>query len=191
MKPEDFNNCWSGSNHRIIKPGAEELSKFDFKPHTLEFLRNIGLPDCFGELNFHYEEEPLESVKDKWNLGEEHFSQYVEIGSNGSGDPVVIKLVENDALVCLDPENDFQEIFINSDIYKFASSILRMDQFYRQFKKLSPTSTFSTEFSDEEYQNLVNDLKQIDSRIFEQNDSYWRMMISSLLGEREQERRKK
>ena len=85
-------------------------------------------------------------------------------------------------------DNHYQEIFINSDLEKFAHSVLKIQDFMGQLIKLASDSLFETEFSDENYEALMTDLKRIDSKIFEADSSHWLMILENIKWERDEER---
>ena len=124
-----------------------------------------------------------------WKLDDSDYDKYLAIGYNGAGDPIAINL-ETQELVYLNHDNYFEEVFINTDLKKFAFSALRIDSFFNTFKKLFPDSFFDTEFSDEEFDKVIEDLKAIDSKVFDIPESHWPTTLETYKWERDEERKK-
>ena len=184
----DFINNWRSIGEEHIVADQSNQGKFDLGSAALDFFFISGIPSEFQELNFDYlKEENIQTVNQKWNLDNPEFDKYLAIGFNGSGDPISLNQI-NQELIYLNHDNEFQEIFINSDLKKFAHSVLRIQRFMNQITKLTPDSFFETEFSDESFDNLLTDLKQIDSKIFEVDRSHWLITLDTLKWEREDER---
>jgi len=183
-----FVKRWKSIGESKIKAKRPNQYDFNLGSAATDFLFNIGMPSEFQELNFDYlKEESLQSVNSKWNLNNSDFDKYITIGFNGSGDPIAINL-KNQELIYLNHDNEFEEVFINSDLKKFAQSILIIQGFIDQITKLNPDSFFETEFSDESLVQLLSELKQLDSRIVDRKNSHWVLTLENLKWEREEER---
>jgi hypothetical protein len=129
----------------------------------------------------------LETVNQKWSLGNPDYDKYVAIGFNGSGDPIAINLV-NQELVYLNHDNNFEEVFVNSDTKRFALSVLRIQSFVEQLKKVNSDSFCETEFSDEQLEQLIQDIKSIDPNVFKIENSHWKFTLDNYKRERDDER---
>ena len=61
--------------------------------------------------------------------------------------------------------------------------------FNEQLRKLNSDSLFETEFSDDELEELVKDLKVIDPKVFAIDNGHWKSTLDYYKWEREDERR--
>lgn len=186
MADSNFLKKWN--RLELLKALPSSRKKFKLDKKSIEFLFDIGLPNDVLELSFDYLTEDLETVNETWKIGEEEFNKYVNIGFNGSGDPVVINL-ENGEIVYLNHDDGFKEIFINADIEKFAHCGLEIIEFQDNLKKFRPESYYDTEFTDEQLEKLKHNLSEIDQKIFER-DTHWHYTIQQWIWEREEERKK-
>ena len=188
MGTQDFISNWKTIGKEHLHAHSSNNKKFNLGLAAYDLLFLIGMPSEFQDLNFDYlKDEELKTVNQKWSLGNPEFDKYLSIGFNGSGDPIVIN-IDNQELLYLNHDNHFEEVFINSDMKKFALSVLRVKRFVEQIKKLHPDSFFETEFSDEQLENTVQDLNRIDSIAFEREKSHWKITLDSYNWFRKEER---
>ena len=169
MTDTSFLNKWN--KLELLKALPSSRNKFKLDQKSIEFLFDLGLPNDVLDLSFDYLTEDLETVNETWKIGDAEFDKYVNIGFNGSGDPIAIN-TENGEVVYLNHDDGFKEIYINADIEKFARCGIEIIEFQNNLKKLKPDSYYSTEFSDEELIKLKNSLIEIDDKVFE-NDTHW------------------
>lgn len=179
---------WKSIGETHLKADPAYQNKFKFGSAALDFLFISGMPSEFQELNFDYlKDNSIQTVNEKWDLNNSVFDKYVAIGFNGAGDPISLNQ-DNQELIYLNHDNDFQEVFINSDLKKFALSVVRIQEFIDQVTKLRADSFFETEFSDESIDQLVVDLKRIDTKVFEVDESHWLTTLDTIKWFREDER---
>ena len=65
----------------------------------------------------------LPTVAFDWDLGGE-FDCYRVIGSDGCGSPIAIDESHEGQIVCLDHDNRFARVFLNSSVRQLAESLL-------------------------------------------------------------------
>jgi hypothetical protein len=172
MDTQEFIKKWTTIGEHHVRVDKSNSDKFNLGSAAYDFLFITGMPSEFRDLNFDYlKEDKLKTVNQKWKLENSDFDKYLSIGFNGSGDPIVINL-DTQELIYLNHDNYFEEVLINSDLKKFAMSVLRIKDFDEKLKKLKPDSFFETEFSEEQLNQLIDDLKRIDQNIFESEDSH-------------------
>lgn len=186
MTPEQLKEIW---NSELIVIEPDQLTKYAFQQVTLDILSS-GMIDEVGELVFDYLEDGLQTVNTMCKLEDPNYDDFIAIGFNGSGDPVAIDLNNDDRLVYLNHDLDFEAVHINQNIDRFIETAVRVEAFTSKLNPLTKASFYSTEFSDADYDTLVSDLRFIDKTIFEQ-DSFWKETIEYMLWEREDERNKK
>ena len=185
---QSFIDKWKAIGEQHLRAIQPKHNRFKLGSAAHDFLFITGMPSEFQDFNFDYlKSEELKTVNEKWNLHNLAFDKYVTIGFNGSGDPIAINQ-HNQELVYLNHDNEFEEVFINTDLKRFAQSVVKVQLFSDQLSKLKPDSFFETEFTDESYEALKTDLKTIDSKIFEEANSHWLMTLQNLKWERDEER---
>lgn len=165
----------------------ESKSRLKLSKLSTKYLFEIGMPEDVFDLCFRRLEENITSVNKNWDLEEPYFDRYLEIGFNGSGDPVVIN-IKNDEIVYLNHDNYFKEIFINSNLDKFAQCSLLTTEFQNSMIKLNENSLFETEYSDTEFECLKKQLIEIEPTIIKK-DSYWEDYLNTAQHFRDEERR--
>ena len=185
---QDFISKWTTIGKQHFRADEALPREFNLGSAAHDFLFLTGTPSEFQDLNFDYLKEPLETVNQKWSLNNSDYDRYLAIGFNGSGDPIAINL-DNQELIYLNHDNYFEEVFINSDMKRFALSVLRIQSFNEQLRKLNSDSFFQTEFSDEQLEQLIQDLKVIDPKVFEIDNGHWKSTLDYYKWEREDERR--
>lgn len=172
----------------LLKALPSSRNKFKLDSKSTEFLFDIGLPNDVLELSFDYLTEDLQTINETWSINDTEFDKYVNIGFNGSGDPIGIN-TENRQIVYLNHDDGFDEVYINADIEKFARCGITVIEFQDNLKKLKPESYFETEFSDEELLLLKNTLTEIDSKALDY-DTHWNITVECWIWERQDERKK-
>ena len=188
MDTQEFIKRWTTIGEQHIRADKSDIQKFNFGTAAYDFLFLTGMPSEFQDLNFDYlKEGKLKTVNQKWTLENSNFDKYLSIGFNGSGDPIAIDL-DTQRLVYLNHDNSFEEVLINSDLKKFAMSVLRIKDFVDKLKKLNTNSFFENEFSDEQLDQLIQHLKRIDPDVFENKESHWKYIIDNYIWERDNER---
>lgn len=158
MTPEEFKSAWE-------KTSGEPLTVFPISvfegtgvsPQTQRFLSVAGLPGVGPNPNLWFDPGTsgiLETASEMFDLPPE-FERYRVIGSNLSGDPVV--LCPDDSVAYLNHDMDLEEVYINKDVSVFAEAAL----FYPEFEP---------EESDRE--RLIEFLEKSDPRALEEG-SFW------------------
>jgi hypothetical protein len=190
MESEELLKKWKSLGNEHIVADQNLQSLFTFGSAAFDFLFITGLPSEFQELNFDYlKEKQLVTVNQMWKLDDIEYDKYLAIGFNGAGDPIALNL-ENQEMVYLNHDNYFEEVFINTDLKKFSFTALRIDSFFNSFKKLHPDSFFDTEFSDEEFDKIIEELRIIDFKVFDKPESHWQITLDTYKWERAEERKK-
>jgi hypothetical protein len=190
MKTEEFLKKWKSLGREHLFAEQNMQSTFELGSAAFDFLFITGMPSEFHDLNFDYlKEKQFVTVNQMWELDDSDYEKYLAIGFNGAGHPIAVNQ-ETQELVYLNHDNFFEEVFINTDLKKFSISALRFDRFFKSFTKLQPDSFFDTEFSDEDFDNVIEDLKAIDSKVFDNPESHWQFTLDSYKWERDEERKK-
>jgi hypothetical protein len=156
------------------------------KDTTRTFLTTCGLPQSAAPgLSFGVNQDTLLTVNQRLRLNWADLDDYLVIGSNGSGDPICISIASGDQIVCLNHDNLFEPVFMNSSVWQLCEILLRYRIFYKSLLNPVDQSDFSVrKFSDNEFTQLQVELRQIDEMAME-TEAFWQMEISALLWERD------
>ncbi|WP_339697121.1 hypothetical protein [uncultured Roseivirga sp.] len=187
MTPEGLIQVWN--NDELIHVSNSTLYKLPFSELTKEFL-NKGFIEVFCDLAFDYLKGEIQLVSDMWDLDHEEYKDVYAIGFNGSGDPICIDVLDDEKLIYLNHDNDFEEVYINKNIERFSEMVVRVSHFDKTKTKVLENSLWTHDFTDENFDKLKNDLKLIDPLAFEIESSFWRYHIENELWFREDERKK-
>tara|TARA_R110001592_G_scaffold242603_3_gene503262 strand:+ start:1889 stop:2464 length:576 start_codon:yes stop_codon:yes gene_type:complete len=187
MTPEGLIQVWN--EDELIRISESTLDKIPFSELTKAFL-NQGFIEVFCDLSFDYLKGEIQLVSDIWDLNHEEYKDVYAIGFNGSGDPVCIDVLDNEKLIYLNHDNDFEEVYINKNIERFLEMAVRVSHFDKTKTKVFENSQWTHDFTDENFDKLKNDLKFIDPLVFEIEPSFWKYHIDNELWFREDERKK-
>ncbi len=164
----------------IIKYSEKRIRKFSFDDLTANFLMQIGLPEESAPfLNFSNDSDDKYSgilkLTDRFDFLEPEFERYVAIGSNGNGDEIAIDIENSCKIKLLDHEDYFSEQFINSNIDKFAFSLIAYQNFISQTReKYGNRGFLDCKYSIEDVQKLQHILEENDKSAFI-GDSMWKL----------------
>ena len=173
--------------HQIIKYWTDnEEVLYSYKPSqldnqrllktTIDFLINCGLPDsCAPGLSF-YEcnATTIPTPNQVFNIDIEELNDYLMIGSNGSGDPLCIDLNNNNEIVYLNHDNDFERVFINSSLETLSECLIIYRYFISSVNATNDSNYLDRNFSDKVVEQLKQDLSEVDPKCIEEN-TMWGM----------------
>lgn len=120
--PEEFRAAFAGDGLATFPAAA--VSSLPITAADVNWLINVGLPRStapFLSFGSKYEIN-VPTAADLWRISDG--SHYRVIGSNGSGDPVVIDTECVGEVVYLNHDNDFRREFISSTVLKLADALL-------------------------------------------------------------------
>ncbi len=190
MTPQDFKKIWTVNGDSTSQLTNILIRNLNLNKSTISFLETSGLPkEASPYLTFVKETnnsfESIGVLTDKYDFLDTEFEKYIVIGSDGNGNNIVINSIKNDQIECLDIENSFASIFMNSSINELAKSLIA----YREFTETilnanGEDALLESNFSDKQFETLKKDLINADSRAIEEN-SFWKMELDSLLENRE------
>lgn len=124
MTPQEFKQAWEErSRSPLIAFPPSVFEGTGVSPQTRQFLTEAGLPEAAGPFLMIDPpgSEVLVTAGELWELPPE-FDAYRVIGTNGSGDPVV--LCPDDSVAYLNHDNDFEECYINRNVAVLAEASL-------------------------------------------------------------------
>jgi hypothetical protein len=119
MDVDEFKSAWQSKGDKLVTFPANALVGCEIPDDAKKFLLNVGLPeDAAPCLSF--------GPTDQSRIPAGIRTSYLPVGSNGSGDPVVIS--EQGTIFYLNHDQGFQTAYVNKDIHVLAECLLR----YRQ-----------------------------------------------------------
>jgi len=138
MTPEDFKQLWELDGDRLCPVPTEELSGVVMPASAKAFLAKAGLPEdaapllSFSASSRGFSSDQLRAAMDRPDV--------LVVGSNGSGDPVAVR--SDGALVYLNHDAKFAEIYINRDVNTFAATALRMRELIAETQRLMGSDAY-------------------------------------------------
>ena len=181
----DFKKRW-GEELIQIKP--ESISNIPFLEKDRKFLIEAGFPeDGPPFLDFDDFNDKLEKIYESWASPSDFSKEdilrlepFLEIGSGGGGNPIVIDIENDCKVLLLDHEDWFNTItFINSSISQFAEFLLYTAEMIEKA---------NSELTDEELENeiplkykteLFKYLSNIDPAAVKE-EGFWKVEIGML-----------
>ena len=180
---------WTDIQENLHKYNFTQLSNPRLSKATIDFLITCGLPEsCAPGLSFdNYNELTIPTPNEVFKIDNDELNDFLMIGSNGSGDPVCIDSKNENEIVYLNHDNDFEKIFMNSSAQKLAECIIRYSEFNASLNARFENNAFlKRKFSDEEFSQVCSDFNQIDDRSLQEN-ACWKQELDCLLWERDNE----
>lgn len=191
MNPEDYISAWKPTHEDpLYTASLETLNNLPLNNTTKLFLNKVGLPDGAAPfLNFELNPRPgnygLVFINEIFDFLDESYSKLISIGADGEGSPIVIDTVNNDSIVLLDHEFDFETKYINGSIEQFFKSIRVYKNFATTVFSRQTEETFNIDaFTDEQYNMLKTELYDIESKAVSEG-TFWNQELQMLLDNRE------
>ena len=182
MNIELIKGYWQNCNEILYTYLPENINQARIGQKTFMFLVSCGFPLSVAP-GIDFPQIAMGSLlsPDKiFQITDESLERYLMLGNNGCGDPVCIDTNENDEIIFLNHDNDFQRFFINSNIEKFAQCLIIYREFIREVNKEDATNWIERRFQNSQIVQLRNDLKNIDNKCLADN-TMWTFEIDSLL----------
>jgi hypothetical protein len=125
LSPKDFVARWIKDSERLVSLPKQAVDGLALAAEDKVFLAQAGLPaDAAPFLSF---EAPatgeLPTVAEQWGLASA-FQRYRVIGTDGSGNPIALDQQQQGEVVCLDHENQFARVRMNTSVRQLAESLL-------------------------------------------------------------------
>ncbi len=158
------------------------LERLNISVQQTNFLTETGLPkEAAPFLSF---ENDLKSLNEIYELEEPDFQTKIEIGSDGSGDPICLDLT-NQQIYAFDHEEDFKPRFMNTSVVELFKFLSLFKEFGEQLISEKGEDAFiDCDFSDEELFELTTKMRLLDSTAFEPS-TFWQGEIESMKANRE------
>jgi hypothetical protein len=158
---------WAGSHATKPKYSESQLKIDKLFTTTKDFLISHGLPDsCPPFLNFYdYNTAPIPTVNQHFDLNYDDLNEYLVIGFNGCGDPICVDLSNDNSIVYLNHDNDFEVIFMNSTLPQLIDCTLTYYEFVEAERR--------------DYQNLKQQFQLLDYNCVAEY-SHWNFALECL-----------
>jgi len=189
MTPTEFKLQWiQDKSDRWIEFDLSELKKSQINASTNEFL-TIGFPeDAAPYLGF-----GLRSYDWKFNNILDYYDYddldpitkfYWILGSDNSGNPICIDTSQNDRIILLDHEQEFEIIeIVNKNIAELANSLLIYRNFIEEMNsKYGKDGFFDSKFTEVDLNELEEKFKLLNSNYYLES-SFWDIEIANLRAE--------
>jgi hypothetical protein len=160
ITPEEFKEKWNAgietfeeedgeiiSMGKLVQCETDDPELLGLQSNITNFLTNIGLPDSAAPfLSFEdIERNGLSKVYDVWgtrfDYSDEDISRldnYLVIGADGSGNPLVLDIKNGYEILHLDHEDLFRTVtFVNSNIFSLAEYLLEVRSMITEFNRIS------------------------------------------------------
>lgn len=126
ISADEFRTAFAGDGLATFEPRA--VSALGLSQDQADWLVKVGLPTSAAPFLGFGDQRELLSLPSMAALYQERDPEIAEryrvIGSNGSGDPVVLDIAANGAVVFLNHDNDLERILINSSVTQLAECLL-------------------------------------------------------------------
>src|SRR5689334_2776241 len=125
MTIQQIKNYWIEDGQELHNYKPSQLANPRLSASNISFLVNCGLPaSCAPFLSFDdCQAATIPTPNDVFTINMEELDDYLWIGSNGYGDPVCIDLNHDNEVVYLNHDNDFDRVFINTNLETLARSL--------------------------------------------------------------------
>ena len=162
LSPIDFVARW-GSDQLVCFP-ANAVDRLPLLAEDKAFLVHAGLPaDAAPFLSFDAPKSTeLPTVADQYGVSAE-FRRYRVVGSDGSGNPIAVDEQSQGEVVCLNHENRFARVLMNTSLRQMAESLLAYRKLVKDTQaEFGPDAFLDGKTSPAARKNLRDELARID-----------------------------
>ncbi|MDF4220310.1 hypothetical protein PXC01_01850 [Maribacter sp. M208] len=178
MKPEEFKKLWTSNEEKLNPININRLNGLGLCDASIQFLNTVGLPESAAPfLSFVTDSDDLYKGIHKltkiYEFLEPEFDKYIVIGSCSDGDPIVVNTELDDRIEFLDHEDYFSSKPFNTNFSSMTDSLIAYRNFIERVQKENGEDAFmNSNFSDEQFETLKNEILLADSKIQKQN-GFW------------------
>lgn len=170
---DSFNHQSKWNKNELNKFRVADFDGLDVNNSTIDFLTNIGLPDSAAPF-LSFDRKELRTIKDIYDTENERDSFLIDIGSDGAGDPICVDTKNNCEIVALDHEDNFTQRFVNSSVDKLFAFLTIYKAFGDSLIQLRGDTAFiDSNFRDEELEGLLKQLRLVDERALDDDETFW------------------
>jgi hypothetical protein len=168
---------------------SKNIDTFGLKKETADFFKSCGFPYQSAPFlsfvkNSEHVTQTINRLSDLYDLPNE-FDKYIVIGSDGSGNPIVINTDKDDRVELLDHEQDFEQLdFMNKNVYTLSGALIEYCIFVKTVQKENGSDAYlDANFSDKHFDSLKSALLSIDKDAAEVG--FWNMELNMLKSNRD------
>jgi hypothetical protein len=185
MDYKQVEKYWRKRKEKMCKYSLTQLSNPRLLNTTIAFLVECGMPaTCAPMLCFdNWGKKTIPSLKNSFYRDFDWFDDYIHIGDNNSGDPICIDL-NNNTIVYLNHDNNFEISFINSSVEKLSECIIAYTNFFEQINTSNNSDSLNTKLEEKDFEKLKQQLLDIDKQCLKEG-AMWKGELDYLLWERE------
>lgn len=192
MKANDIKETWLGlcSYNVWTEYKSEQLDQIELKKETIEFL-TVGFMSSaapFLDFNEYPDQEKIQDLVEFFKKYDQDLNnklkRFVPFGSDSVGNMICIDTVENDQIVLLDHENEFEKYyFMNNNLNELANCILLYNSFVASIQtKYGEDAFLDMTFKVEDVHELIKNFNKLDSVILKQSE-FWNSELNGLFEE--------
>lgn len=174
ITPKYFFDNWDKEIDPLVEYEKNRVGLLILPDDAKGFLIQAGLPESAAPfLNFETSAKGgATKLIEKYKL-KNSFSKYIYLGFTGNGD--IVCVIENvGEVVYLEPENNYNEVFMNSSIPQLAETLLTYSEFIEKIKVINGRRAFiERKASQELIEWLTNRIEQIDPKSLNEGN-FWR-----------------
>lgn len=189
MNPTEFKKTWMENNlERWTQFPFEQVEKSNLNKSTKEFLK-VGFPEeaapflDFGLRDYDWVFNNIRDYYSNYQL-EEKTKNYWIFGSDNNGNTICIDSSDNDKLILLDHEQNFEIIQnINKNISELASSLLLFRNFIKKVNtEFGGDGFLNSKFTENHLTELENEFQKLNPKYYI-DSSFWDSEIENLRSE--------
>jgi len=189
MNPIKFKNIWmEDDSERWTEFPIEQVQNSNLNESTKEFLK-IGFPEDaapflgFGLRSYDWEFNNIFDYYSDYELDNKTKNYWI-FGSDNSGNPICIDSSDNDKLVLLDHEQDFEVIMnMNKNISELASSLLLYANFIDRVNlEFGDDGFYDSKYTEDYLIELESEFKQLNPNYYIES-GFWCSEIENLRAE--------
>ncbi len=190
MTPQDFKKAWTKDGEQLFPLSINRLTNLDLQKETIAFLNISGLPESAAPfLSFVNDTDDLYKGINKltvqYKILAHQYERYIVIGSDGSGNPIVINTSKQDCIEILDHEDNFSSIYMNKSIKELVETLVAYRDFINTLlKENGEDAVLDSNFTDSQYEDLKQKILLIDIKALTE-DGFWKDELELLLTNRE------
>jgi len=189
MNPIEFKEIWMlDDSERWGEFPAEQVGQSNLNNETKEFLK-VGFPEDsapflnFGLRSYDWKLNNIGDFYSDYGLDDKTKNYWI-FGSDDSGNLICIDSSDNDKLIILDHEQNFEFIHtLNNNISELASSILLFRNFIKKINsELGEDGYFDAKYTEKHLTELENNFKRLNPNYCKES-SFWDSEIDGLRAE--------
>jgi hypothetical protein len=182
MKISAYLEKWD--QHALRRFTKDQLKITGINELTQNFLIDFGLPESAAPF-VSFDRKELHTIHQIYETDDNQNKFYVEIGSDGAGDPICIDTSANCQIVALDHENNFAKRYVNASIKELFIFLSLYKEFGEELQNQRGEQAFiDSNFTDEELEELFSKLKAVDKRALDDDSTFWSIEIGYLISNR-------